>query len=946
MTAPSGTSSSGNATPGNGLFEDSSSMTHHEALEPIQIDANALLAGVAGSPLPINLQSSGQDDGSSFCDTEKGQSSSEGGARVIDEDDGFYTFIEQIYKCNDDVNTLQPFLHPHGTVYVREKVDEEGYTPLHHAVQGASVNVIRFLFELGADPDARNEDGLTPLHLAVVSRAEAERVFSDNKTAMDTTVDDIDRMKRKRGRQYYYNFLQAAVSNPRGASYGKVEQIGVVTALLAGGATVDYPTFECQTALHLAIRQGEIGVLNTLLRAGADPWIQFTAASVKRDRHVPTWPVVHLQHAGEAWGTCVTTPDEEENPLTTMVIAKGYRTQQETTSRGVSSASLHYYKCPMMLAVELGNAIAVESMLHVLDIQLIERHIENKKREAGQPYDTLSVSSIATPSLHSGTATAPSSTSTDPRLLFEEQAYVRLLTLPRCHHNLTYLMVALALGNAEVVLTLLRKKLEEVTSTQLLQFELGDTNTEEGEEAAEEEDTASAFSTNTGEYEMDKRRLGNAFHFAAIGNSSECLAFLLDAFEVPDILQPYFMEGNDVKVLNYFSARDNRYAAVRNQKDTPTTKVEEETENRPWSVTAAAECGGDSPLAKSIHHVLLKSPNAEESLETKKNAFVKDFLTSVLVFRQQQTNSGAGTSVLTVQLPKAFSHSHNSDTSVNSSGTSSGSPKVILSLPSEDGSESLVISKLFYNTRVTNTHARVILRRSRRKEARFNAKRAPPIGNKDETKFLLCTSRKRITTVPPLDFSKAVSTLRMRLPGFPIDLPHLNTLEAAVDALCGGGEALNFKFIDRLLGSPATDSTGGSSDGPSAVTLTAAERKELQQALLCVSRRLRLGKLTTEMEEIYAAAKRGRVPGSHVRALHRQAFRGEGAGPIVSSLPSEDSLEESDEDSGSGSGSGSAPSPGVETLPDADSPPATVYGAPTTISGARPHDRCWPPWRR
>jgi ankyrin repeat protein len=46
---------------------------------------------------------------------------------------------------------------------------QAGWTPLHHAAELASLEVISILVEAGADIDAQSEDGLTPLALAVDS---------------------------------------------------------------------------------------------------------------------------------------------------------------------------------------------------------------------------------------------------------------------------------------------------------------------------------------------------------------------------------------------------------------------------------------------------------------------------------------------------------------------------------------------------------------------------------------------------------------------------------------------------------------------------------------------------------------------------------------------------------------------------------------------------------
>ncbi len=48
--------------------------------------------------------------------------------------------------------------------------DEEGRTPLFSAVLGNSVGVLALLLEAGADPNLRDRDGWTPLHFAAQER--------------------------------------------------------------------------------------------------------------------------------------------------------------------------------------------------------------------------------------------------------------------------------------------------------------------------------------------------------------------------------------------------------------------------------------------------------------------------------------------------------------------------------------------------------------------------------------------------------------------------------------------------------------------------------------------------------------------------------------------------------------------------------------------------------
>ncbi|KAK4445349.1 ankyrin repeat-containing domain protein [Podospora aff. communis PSN243] len=126
---------------------------------------------------------------------------------------------------------------------------DQGQTPLHFASRSRNEHVAAVLLEAGADPNAKDEEGRTPLHLAMT--AAAVRVL------MEGGAD-------------------AGVRNGKGktALFGAVEEgnWGVVRALLEGereAAGVDVPAEDGKTPLGLAFAVGDEEGMRVLVGAGA-----------------------------------------------------------------------------------------------------------------------------------------------------------------------------------------------------------------------------------------------------------------------------------------------------------------------------------------------------------------------------------------------------------------------------------------------------------------------------------------------------------------------------------------------------------------------------------------------------------------------------------------------------------------------------------------------------
>jgi ankyrin repeat protein len=142
-------------------------------------------------------------------------------------------------------------------------------TPLHVAAYNADVEAVRQLLAAGALPDLRDENGYTPLLWASFRAAVADQVpVIEALIAAGADPDAIN------GSGDSSCLILAAQSGCESA----------VAALVGGGANVNRQA-DGVTALMVAARMGEVGIVRLLLQLGANPAARagrFTAADYAR----------------------------------------------------------------------------------------------------------------------------------------------------------------------------------------------------------------------------------------------------------------------------------------------------------------------------------------------------------------------------------------------------------------------------------------------------------------------------------------------------------------------------------------------------------------------------------------------------------------------------------------------------------------------------------------
>ena len=182
-----------------------------------------------------------------------------------------------LVKGEDSIPTVRLLLARGADV---NRVDTDGYTPLHLAAKSGSRELCQLLLDSGADANPRDKQGATPLHM--VKTGSLSQVLLDGGADFNAVDEDGNTPVHLAARWDYRNVVQSLLErgadakprNKQGATplhlAGGRWRSYLVPVLLDGGADLNAANEDGDTPLHLAAMKEDQDVVQLLLAKGAD----------------------------------------------------------------------------------------------------------------------------------------------------------------------------------------------------------------------------------------------------------------------------------------------------------------------------------------------------------------------------------------------------------------------------------------------------------------------------------------------------------------------------------------------------------------------------------------------------------------------------------------------------------------------------------------------------
>jgi len=199
-----------------------------------------------------------------------------------------YSKAEDLIRYTDDVAGLEALIRQ-GLDVRRASANSQGRTLLFTAATEAKLPMIDALLAAGADPDARDDSGMTALrHVAwtgtdpvpvtkrlLAGKADPNLRADDDWTPLIQAMYADPAVAVPLGEALLAGGADSSAVNNEGDTALTIAarrgHVALIAPLVAGGDPVDGRDRDARTALATAAREGNLEIAEALLAAGADP---------------------------------------------------------------------------------------------------------------------------------------------------------------------------------------------------------------------------------------------------------------------------------------------------------------------------------------------------------------------------------------------------------------------------------------------------------------------------------------------------------------------------------------------------------------------------------------------------------------------------------------------------------------------------------------------------